>query len=76
MKIVDAAQEALKNLGRPAKVREIHDEIVKRELFTFGAKSPVSVLSGTMRQRTEGSPGLRGEAIFRVKEPGVYELAK
>lgn len=74
MTMVEAARQALKNLGRPATAREIHDEIVRARLFTFGAKDPVSVLGGTLRRHTEGSKTLRGEAIFAAPSRGLFRL--
>jgi len=75
--MVDAAAEALRSLGgEPATPKEIHDEIVRQKLFTFGAKSPVSVLSGTLREYTEGSPRLKATALFVSPKQGVYQLKK
>ena len=76
MKMVEAARQALQSLGRPASTREIYDEIMNRNLYTFGAKSPVSVLSGTMRQATDGSPRLKGKPLFRSPKPGTFELVE
>ncbi len=75
MKMVDAAQEALKSLGGgPATPKVIYEEIRRRELYKFGAKSPVSVLSGAMRQATDGSPRLKGTALFTSPTIGSYQL--
>jgi hypothetical protein len=75
MKMVDAAQEALKSLGGgPATAKAVYEEIIKRELFTFGAKNPVSILSSTMRKSTEGSPRLSGSSVFSSPEKGTYKL--
>jgi len=74
--MADAAYEALKSLGRPATVREIHDEICRRKLFLFGAKDPVSVLGKALRKRTEGSTTLNGEARFRSPRAGVFEVKR
>lgn len=75
MTIVEAAEEALKSLGGgPATVRQIYDEIVRRSLYSFGAKNPVSVLSGTIREATEGSSRLKGTARFVTPSHGCYSL--
>ena len=74
MRMVDAAREVLTALGRPATAKEIHAEIVKRGLFTFGAKDAVSVLGGSLRRYTLGSAKLKGKALFRSPERGKYEL--
>lgn len=74
MRMADAAYEALKSLGRAATVREIHEEIVRRKLFTFGAKDPVSVLGKALRKQTEGSKTLNGKARFRSPQAGVFKI--
>ena len=67
MRIVDAAQAALQSLGGgPNTTKEIYAEIVRLELYSFGAKSPVSVLGGAMSEKTTGSRRLKGEAMFTV----------
>ncbi len=75
MRMVEAAKQALGSLGGgPATAQAVYDEIIKRELFTFGAKNPVSVLSSTMRKATEGSPRLSGAAVFSSPAKGTYQL--
>ena len=75
MKIVDAAARALEALGGgPATPRQIYEEIVRLELYKFGARNPISVLSGTMREKTEGSPRLKGEAMFVSQSQGTYQI--
>jgi restriction system protein len=73
--MVEAARRVLTELGRPATAREIHAEIVQRELFQFGAKDPVSVLGSALRRRTKGSAKLSGPAMFETPHKGLYELA-
>ena len=74
MRMADAACEALKSLGRPATVKEIYAEIVRLELFTFGAKDPVSVLGKTLRKRTKASKTLNGEPLFGSPKSGQFEI--
>ena len=74
MKMFEAAQEALRKLGRPATTKEIYDEIIRSELFRFGAKDPVSVLGGTLRRHTAGSKTLRGEALFVKPSTGHFQI--
>jgi len=69
--IAEAAQSALRTLARPATTRQIYDEIVKQDLFRFGAKDPVAVLGSAIRRRTEGSKSLRGEVLFLSDERGL-----
>jgi hypothetical protein len=74
--IADAAKDALQKLGKPATVGEIHQEIVKRKLFTFKAKDPVSILGSALRRRTEGSKSLRGTPLFVCPTKGQYGLKR
>ena len=74
MKMVEAAELALKSLGQPASVREIYEEILRQDLFSFGAKDPVSVLGGAIRRRARGSMRLRGEAVFESTGKGTFRL--
>jgi hypothetical protein len=46
----EAAQQILRDAGRPMHAREIHSEIVRRGLFRFGAKDPVAVLGQTLAE--------------------------
>lgn len=71
MTILDAACEALKRSGRPMSVKEIYEEIVGANLYRFGAKSPRSVLSGTLRNHVKKSPNPR---VVEVSS-GVYEAS-
>jgi len=48
MTIYEAALTVLKDSGCKMHVKEIYAEILNKELFKFGAKDPVSVLSGTL----------------------------
>jgi len=44
MTITEAAQTVLKDAERAMHVDDIYDEIIRRNLYHFGAKSPKSVL--------------------------------
>lgn len=55
MTILEAAVEVLKQRGEPMPVKDIYDEIIGRSLYSFGAKSPRSVLSGTLRNHIKKS---------------------
>lgn len=43
--------------------RDIHREIVARNLYTFGAKDPISIVSQSLRKKSAGAPGVT-EAVF------------
>ncbi len=75
MTMVEAAEAALRQLDRPASVRDIYAEIQRQNSFSFGAKDPVSVLGGAIRRRTNGSKTLKGTPLFRKNPDGTYALA-
>jgi hypothetical protein len=75
MRIVDAARRALESLGGgPATTKEVHAEIVRLELYFFGAKSPLSVLGGAMREKAVDSPRLKGDPMFLLTPDGRYRV--
>ncbi len=74
MKMYEAAVEVLRTADDPLHVRDVHQQIISKELFTFGAKNPVSVLSQTMSERSAG--GRKGDPpLFVRTAPGTYTLA-
>ena len=55
MTIVDAVSTVLaENSGRAMTVDEIYSEIVKKNLFSFNAKSPQGVLRTQIRRHCQG----------------------
>jgi hypothetical protein len=69
----EAAQQILRDAGRPMHAREIHSEIVRRGLFRFGAKDPVAVLGQTLREKSDVA-GDKNKAVFRRIAPNTYGL--
>ena len=74
MTIWEAAQAVLRDTQRAMHVNEIYDEILKRNLYTFGAKNPKSVLSQAIRQKSSANPKM-SNPNFRVVAPSTYKLA-
>lgn len=74
MRIVDAAEAALKNLERASTVHEIRDEMVRANLLTPCAINPLGKLETALRRCTLSSPTLTGHALFRSPEWDKYEL--
>ncbi len=70
MTILEAAIQILRDRKQPMPVAEIYESIVEQGLYTFGAKSPRSVLSGTLRNHIKKSPS--PEVI--ETSPGTYTL--
>lgn len=75
MRIYEAAQQVLRDAGRPMHVKDIHDEIVKRGLFNFGAKEPVAIVGQTLRKKSH-VPINKGKVMFEKVGQNTYQLAK
>ena len=73
MTIADAAQTAMKAEGRPMHTNEIYDEIVKQDLYKFGAKDPKAVLSRTIRMKSTAN-AKESKPLFRQVTQSTYEL--
>ena len=71
MTILEAAVEVLTTKGGPLPVKDIYEEIVRNNLYSFGAKNPSFVLSGTLRKHVKTSPSPRVVAVSN----GVYKKA-
>ena len=74
MKIYEAAQMVLKDAGRPLPVKDIYEQIISRNLFTFTAKEPLSVLSQTLRKKSTDNPKA-DVVLFKKTAPNTYSLA-
>ena len=70
MTILDASLRVLKTSGRAMSSREILEEIRRHNLYKFGAKDPLKVLSSTIRQE------VRKGTLPRITETakGMYQL--
>lgn len=73
MRMYEAAKVVLTEVKKPLHAKEIHAEIVRRGLFEFGAKSPVSVLSQTLRDKSVGGRKPQ-DPVFVRTAPGTYGL--
>lgn len=76
--IADAAEQALKSLGRAATADEIHAEIVKNGLYEFNTPTPVHVLETELKRLSEDSPrsDQRDNPRFRINPDRTYCMAK
>jgi DNA phosphorothioation-associated putative methyltransferase len=70
MTILEAAIQILRDSKQPMPDAEIYESIVEQGLYTFGAKSPRSVLSGTLRNHIKKSPSPQ---VIEAS-PGSYTL--
>ena len=73
MRMYEAAKIVLTDENRPMHAKALHAEIVRRGLFQFGAKSPVSVLSQTLRDKSVGGRKSQ-EPVFVRTALGTYGL--
>lgn len=73
MTITEAAQTVLRDAGKPLSVQKIYDEIIKRNLYSFGAKNPKSVLSQTIKEKSDANPKSKS-VMFKAIGQGTYAL--
>ena len=76
--IADAAELALKALGRAATAEEIHAEILKSELYKFNTPTPFHVLETELKRYSLESPRSdhRDKPRFRINPDKTYYMAK
>jgi len=74
MTIAKAAQTVLKNSNKPLTVQEIYNEVIKQNLYTFGAKNPKGVMSQAIRVRSDANPKAKS-VMFKSLDKGMYQLA-
>jgi len=74
MTIAEAAQTVLKSAVKPLNAKEIYDEIMRLNLYTFGAKNPKGVVSQTIRERSDANPKAK-VVMFKAVGQGTYALA-
>jgi HB1, ASXL, restriction endonuclease HTH domain len=64
--IVTAAESVLKESGKPMTAAEIHAAVVKKNLFTFGAKDPVAMVRTALRKELRKEEGGRSSRVRQV----------
>jgi hypothetical protein len=73
MTILDAAISVLRAKNQPMSVADIYDSIIGQDLYKFGAKSPRSVLSGTLRNHIKKAPSPQivetGSGTYSLSQP-------
>lgn len=74
MTIAEAVQMVLRDAGKSMHVNEIYDEIIRRDLYKFGAKNPKSVMSQAVRERSDADPKAK-QVLFKMVSQGTYTLA-
>jgi restriction system protein len=66
--IKTAIVEAIQSENIPLSPKEIYERILEKKLYTFKAKSPVSLVSTELRSYTKGIN------VATSKEPKLFEL--
>ena len=65
MTIAETAAAVLREVVRPMDAREIHARIIRRELYEFKAKDPVSSVSAALRKGAQFERTARGNFKLR-----------
>ena len=73
MTIAEAAQSVLRDTRRPMTTTELYEEIIRRGLYTFGAKNPKSVMTQAIRERSDANPKAK-QVLFRKVSTDTYAL--
>lgn len=71
MTITEAAKKVLEDRGVSLSVKQIYDEILSQDLYQFSAKQPLSVLSATLRKKSDVSKN-NINPIFHSHGDGLY----
>lgn len=76
MRIYEAAALALRDLGRPSHLRDIHAQVVRSGTFHFGAVDPVRALGVQIDRHAKGVllSNVSTELIFYRERPATYGL--
>lgn len=76
MHIYEAAQQALRDIGKPSHLRQIHLHIVERGYFHFGALNPVAALGVQIDRHAKGVLISKPAApvVFYRDRPATYGL--
>jgi dnd system-associated protein 4 len=76
LSIRDAAERALRNIGRAATISEIHAEIQRSGLFQFNTPTPEHVLRTTIRRHTSNVDRVDSAdlVLFSMIDDEVYAL--
>ncbi len=74
MTIAEAALTILKNSEKALSIQEIYDEVIRQNLYTFGAKNPKGVMSQAIRERSDANIKAK-TVMFKSLENGLYRAA-
>jgi dnd system-associated protein 4 len=77
LKIADAAEKALRTLGKPSTAEEIFAEIQRLDLYKFNTQTPVHVLETELKRYSSNSPRTdsRDTPRFQINPDKTYKMA-
>ena len=68
MTIIEAAITVLSKAEHPLSAQTIYEEICRQNLFTFGAKKPLSVLQAELRRHSVGYAGKNPPQAVKLQQ--------
>jgi restriction system protein len=68
MTLLDAALTVLKKSNAPMSAEDIYKQICQENLFSFGAKDPLSILKAQLRKNTLGFDGKSAAQKPKLKQ--------
>ena len=76
MTIGDAAEKALRHIGRPSTIHEIYETILTLRLYSFNTDIPEHVLRTEIRRKTDGVERVDSSqnALFRLAGDEIYDV--
>lgn len=78
MQMYEAAYEALREIGQPSHLKNVHSHIISKEYFVFGAQNPLSVLGVCLDRHSKGiqiSKPAQPQLFYR-HAPATYGLVE
>lgn len=75
MTIVEAIKEAMKSAGKPLSAREAYEIIMARNLYTFKAANPQSIVASQIRKHCKGVnlPKITNTKYFEESTKGYFK---
>jgi restriction system protein len=75
MTIVEAIKEAMKSAGRPLTAKEAYNFIVDKNLYTFKAANPQSIVASQIRKHCRGVnlPKITSAKHFEETSKGYFK---
>jgi restriction system protein len=74
--MIQAAQKAIIDLGKPSTAIEIYEHILKEQIYQFNAKDPQSILKSTLRRhsREHSVTQKKSTQLLKIVGSNKYDL--